>query len=214
MRRTWLIAILALGLAIPATAQEKPKEPPLVQAARKKLDTKITIDIKDESMLREALEEIKDQSGLSYTNDFGISLNQRIPGYKASDKPVKEVLDQILKKPMLGYVIVTKAGDRQEGWIKITGNAEQRGDEKPTKDTAKPEPKPKPKPEAKPEPKPDSDADAAEKAAASKLKQAKNFAELKQYDDAREYCEQIIKKYPKTKAAEEAKELLEKLKKK
>ena len=50
-----------------------------------------------------------------------------------------------------------------------------------------------------------------EKAAASKLKKAKELLEGEKVEDAREYCEEILKKYPQTKAADEAKEMLAKL---
>jgi hypothetical protein len=54
----------------------------------------------------------------------------------------------------------------------------------------------------------------SEVAAASKLKAAKLLQSEGKTADARDYCEEIIKKYPDTKAAEEAKTLLEKLGKK
>ncbi len=54
---------------------------------------------------------------------------------------------------------------------------------------------------------------AAETAAANKLKKAKEFLDDGKKADAREWCEEIIKKYGKTKAAEDAKQMLEELKK-
>jgi hypothetical protein len=57
------------------------------------------------------------------------------------------------------------------------------------------------------------DPDKDEKAAARKLKAAKAFVDDGKKDDAREYCEEILKKFPSSKAAEEAKELLQRLKK-
>jgi hypothetical protein len=55
--------------------------------------------------------------------------------------------------------------------------------------------------------------DPNEPIAASKLRSAKALLKLGKQEKAREYCEEIIKKYPKTKAAIEATELLKKLKK-
>jgi hypothetical protein len=67
----------------------------------------------------------------------------------------------------------------------------------------------------KPEPKPAQTADQtppdAEKLAASKLKQAQALMDDGKPSDARDFCEEILKKYPETKAAETAKELLEKI---
>lgn len=48
--------------------------------------------------------------------------------------------------------------------------------------------------------------------AAQKLRFAKKFFNDAHYADATEYCEEIVKRWPKTKAAEEAKGLLEKIK--
>jgi hypothetical protein len=55
--------------------------------------------------------------------------------------------------------------------------------------------------------------DPNEPIAASKLRSAKALLKLGKQEKAREYCEEIIKKYPKTKAASEATELLKKPKK-
>jgi S1-C subfamily serine protease len=54
----------------------------------------------------------------------------------------------------------------------------------------------------------------AETRAARKLKNAREFLKFGQEKDAREYCEEILAQYPKTKAAVEAKELLDQLNKK
>ena len=59
--------------------------------------------------------------------------------------------------------------------------------------------------------KPADDADRAERAAARKLKTAQELVEDGKLDRAKEVCEQLISQYPKTKAAEEAKKLIEKL---
>ena len=59
--------------------------------------------------------------------------------------------------------------------------------------------------------KPADDADRAERAAARKLQTAQELVEDGKRDRAKEVCEQLISQYPKTKAAEEAKKLIEKL---
>lgn len=97
----------------------------------------------------------------------------------------------------------------------------------PDKPEAKPE-KPDPAPDDKPTPEPKGDKPAAEKPGAdakapvpaeqqerlaqSKLKQVRQFIELGKTDDAIDYCEQILKRWPGTNAAREAAELLKKLK--
>jgi TolA-binding protein len=52
----------------------------------------------------------------------------------------------------------------------------------------------------------------AEKDAARKLKLAKGFFDDKKWDGAKTRLEEIIEKFPKTKAATQAKQLLEKIK--
>ncbi len=59
--------------------------------------------------------------------------------------------------------------------------------------------------------KPVDDAERSEKSAASKLKFAKQLAEDGRTEKARERYQEIIKDYPKTKAAREARQLLNKL---
>jgi S1-C subfamily serine protease len=86
----------------------------------------------------------------------------------------------------------------------------------PAEEAAKPTPAPK-APAAKPaeEPAkpaaPADDADQAEQDAARKLRLAKSLADDGLVEKARARYEEIIKTYPKTKAAQEAKQLLDKL---
>ncbi|MCS6976257.1 MAG: hypothetical protein NZM31_04490, partial [Gemmatales bacterium] len=79
------------------------------------------------------------------------------------------------------------------------------------------EPKPEPKPQAKDdkppaEAKPQVSEEQQEKLAQSRLKQARQLIEFGKTEDAIEYCEQILKRWPNTKAAQEAADLLKKLK--
>src|SRR5262249_14206314 len=87
-------------------------------------------------------------------------------------------------------------------------------DKTKTEDKPKDKDKAKAKSEDKPktEEKPKSDDDP-EKDAARKLKLAKRLIDEGQVEGGKDELEAIVKKYPKTKAGEEAKELLEKLKK-
>jgi hypothetical protein len=218
-------ALLAAGLlaaddkAKPADKTKAVEDSPIVKKTRDvKLATKISVDFKDER-LQDCLKEFKKQvEDLSIQLETGVSGNQAFT-YSAKDKPLRDVIDEMFKGRGLGYIIGRKAkeGDRYEGWLIIT-QGEERGDPIVKGQPAKPEPnKPttaKPEP-AKPKPaEPANDAEQNEKLAASKLKQVKIFLEDGKTDDAKDYCDQILTKWPKTKAAEEAKTLLEKLKKK
>src|SRR5262249_37622707 len=74
------------------------------------------------------------------------------------------------------------------------------------RDKGKTEPKDKGEPKEKAEPKdrPEDDEERAERTAATKLKAAKGLIDDGKPARAKEICLEIIKKYPKTKAAEEA----------
>jgi hypothetical protein len=198
-----------------------------VAAVRKKLQTRITVDFK-ETRLEDCLNEIKSQvDGLNFYRGVGVSNNLTIT-YQGKDQTVDQVLRGMFKGKGLGYVIhrATKPGDRYDGWVQIVqgdvfGDVDPPLDEKPStkpdeKPTAKPTtpPKPEDKSPAKPptKTKPE-DTDKQERAAQGTLRLAKELISQNDFASARESLELILKKYPNTKAAQEAKQLLEKLKK-
>jgi hypothetical protein len=205
-----------------ATSKPDAKESAAVTKAKQKLaDTKIApadCDFKDEpleSVLKKLLKESDAQ--LSFYFDNGVARHKSMTYTLKEEKPLKDVLDELFKKDGLGYVIhrKDKEADRYEGWLQIRLSNE-RGDEGSGKDPKK---ETKPAKGATPDKgsatteKPSKPSEVGdEDRATAKLKRAKTFVEMGLKDDAKEYCEEIMKKYPKTKAAEEAKELLEKLK--
>jgi hypothetical protein len=182
----------------------------------KKLTVKVTVDFKEE-MLDDCIKEISRQledaglGSLSFHPGLGVSKNQRL-SYSAKDQTVAEVLDGLLKKPGLGYFVVSKDKDRYDGWIEIT-----RGDERgwpkgqEPKGTAKASPKVAAEPKDKPTDKPADDPDKAEKSAASKLEFARSLLKDGKTERAKQRFQDIVSQYPATKAAEEAKKELEKL---
>jgi hypothetical protein len=206
--------------AAEAVAEDKAKskpdasDSPIVKRTREKLNTPVTVDFKDER-LRDVLEEFKRQTEISFHLDAGVSANQAFT-YMAKDKPLREVLDEMFKGRGLGYVIgrKVKEGDRYEGWV-IINQSDERGDPIVKTAAPKPESKPAAKTPAQPaKPKTPSDPVAdAERQAASKLKLAKLLLEEGKPEDAREYLEQILSRWPQTAAAAEAKKLLADLKK-
>lgn len=227
-RRTALAVLATTGIfwAAELAAQTK-AEPPSVAAVRKKLQTRITVDFK-ETRLEDCLNEIKSQvDGLNFYRGVGVSNNLTIT-YQGKDQTVDQVLRGMFKGKGLGYVIhrATKPGDRYDGWVQIVqgdvfGDVDPPLDEKPStkpdeKPTAKPTtpPKPEDKSPAKPptKTKPE-DTDKQERAAQGTLRFAKELISQNDFASARESLELILKKYPNTKAAQEAKQLLEKLKK-
>lgn len=235
MYRTLAMIVTALLIAYPISAadnskdkdKDKPaaksdaKESAAVTKAKQKLaETRIAsadCDFKDEPLESVLKKLVKESAELSFYFDNGVPRHKSITYTLKEEKPLKDVLDEMFKKYDLGYVIhrKDKEADRYEGWLLIKLSNE-RGDEGSGKD-AKKESKPAKGAAAdkssgssdKPS-KPSEVGD--EDRAAAKLKRARTFVEMGLKDDAKEYCEEIIKKYPKSKAAEEAKELLEKLK--
>ena len=172
----------------------------------------------------------------------GVSMNTRIT-YAAKDVTVAEALDGILKQLDLGYVVVSKDNDRYDGWLDIVkgsqrgypeGVAVPKTGTEPKVDPKAPpkvdpkappkvdpktppkvEPKVEPKPESKVEPKPETPAvtEEDEKLAQSKLDLAKMLNDDGKKDRAIIQLKFVVKKYAGSKAAIEAKELLEKLEK-
>ena len=111
--------------------------------------------------------------------------------YACKDKPIDVILDELFKKNGgLGYVVISKEGDKRDGWVLLTVNGE-RGLEKP-------EPKL---------------TDAEESEAADKLALAKKLIGANKTEQAKTVLAYITKKYPKAKVTAEAKELLAKLEK-
>src|SRR5207237_2743175 len=84
----------------------------------KKLTAKVTVDFKDE-MLDECMKEVSRQledagaGSLSASYDTGVSKNQRVT-FAAKEQTVADVLDGMLKKNSLGYVVVSKDKDRYD----------------------------------------------------------------------------------------------------
>jgi len=204
-------------------------------------NARVTVEYKNTIFreVKEDLEE--QVKGLKIMPDTraGVQLNTKIT-YSGKDVPLEKVLAAICEKNGWGYYVISGEKNAYNGQLKITVGKE-RGYEKgkepkdraEPKDKAepkgKPEPKEKPEPKGKPEPKdkaepkgkpepkekpevrPEDDTERAERMAATKLRAVKGLIEDGKPARAREVCEEIIRKYPKTKAAEEAKRLLRKL---
>jgi hypothetical protein len=111
--------------------------------------------------------------------------------YSCKDKPLEEALDELFTKlGTLGYLVVSKDGDKYDGWVLLTTTGE-RGSEKVLPKATEEE----------------------ETDAASKLGLAKKLIEKGENDKAKVVLSYITKKYPSAKATTEAKELLAKLEK-
>jgi TolA-binding protein len=201
---TFVVWVASLGAAPPEA-----KESQAVAATRKKLQVKITVDFKEEQ-LRVVLDDVNmqlKQAGhkpIEWKFDMGVSKNQRTT-VRAENKSVADVLDKLLKVNALGYVI------RPDGHILIKQGRERgRAQGEPSTKPKAEEPADKPAPKEKPA----EDGDKSELLAERKLTLTKVLIDDGKVTKAQERLEEIIKDYPKTQAADEARELLRKLKKK
>jgi len=118
-----LFAVFAAAAVDLSAADEK--DTPKAAATRKLLKTKVTVDYKD-TTLSEIVDDIKDQIkdkskkvlGVRVDNKGGVSNNTKFT-YKAEDKPLEEVLDEMFKKNDLGYVVISQQGNAYDGTILI-----------------------------------------------------------------------------------------------
>jgi TolA-binding protein len=232
--------VVVVGVAFLWAADDKNGDTTAAAAARKKLKTKVTVEYKNDAF-KDVVDDLKSQvKGLSIRADTksGVQLMTKIT-YKAKDVTLEKVLNEICEKNGWGYYIKSKEKDAYDGQLVIkvgdergyekgkepAKDADKPKDKEDPKDKAKDKPKDKPKDSAKPKDKEDpkdkdkakdksseDDSDKAERSAALKLKSAKDLIKDGKVARAKDVLKDLIKKYPKTKAADDAKELLESLK--
>jgi hypothetical protein len=190
------LAVLLGGSSGPAQ-DAKPKDTEAAERTRTKLlKVKVTVEFKNVP-LRDVLKELAGQVDMAVERPVMWAYGADIPAakpvtYACKNKSLDAVLDELLKGPGLGYVVVSDEEDRRDGWVRITTGGE-RGYAK-----------------AKP-PEPKAEATDDESVAAERLKFAKGLIEGGKAVQAKPVLLVITKKYPTTKAAAEAKELLEKI---
>ncbi len=114
--RCLLASVIVLGVcAGPLLGQDTPA----AKATRKKLKEKITIEFKELPM-REAMGEIKrefnNRLGIKIDNVSGISNNSKI-SYTAKEQTLEKILNDLSDKYEFGYIVLSKNGDRYDGWI-------------------------------------------------------------------------------------------------
>jgi hypothetical protein len=211
VRRLLLIPFaLLFVLPAPAGADDTPK----AAKTRKKLDKPVTVQYKD-TLFKDVEEDLRTQADVTFREDTkgGVNLNAKVT-YSAKNKHLGEVLNDICGKLDYGYYVIS-GNNAYDGSIRIT-RGKERGYEagkEPDKTAAKPKEKPKPevakeKPEPKEKPAVEDDPDELERVAARRLKVAKELQEEGKAEKARDILQDVVKKYPKTKAAEEAQKLL------
>lgn len=128
MRRVIAIAGLfaaCLAGAVNLSAADDAKDTPNAAATRKLLKTKISVEYKD-TTLSDVVDDIKDQIkekskkvlGVRLDTRGGVSNNTKFT-YKADNKSLEAILDEMFKKNDLGYVIVSQRGNAYDGTLLI-----------------------------------------------------------------------------------------------
>ena len=133
MRRLVVTASLfaaCLAGFVNLSAADEEKDTPKAAATRKLLKTKVTVEYKD-TTLSDVIEDIQSQIedkakkklSIIKDNKGGVSNNTKFT-YKADDKPLDAVLDEMFKKNDMGYFVISQKGEAYDGAIKIVkGNA-------------------------------------------------------------------------------------------
>jgi hypothetical protein len=195
-----LVVIVASASLAPSQAlKQEPKGGQKQTAAAdwtrtKSLKTPVTREFTDERLgdiLKEfaAQVDMKTDKPVLWTYGTGFPYGKKVT-YAAKDKPLEEALDELLTKAGvgLGYVVISREGDKHDGWVRLTTTGE-RGQELPPPTAQE------------------------EKDAADKLTEAKKLLDARKDVSAKVFLELVVKKYPATKAAKEAKELLARIEK-
>jgi hypothetical protein len=171
------------------------KDTPAADFTRTKaLKTKVTADFTD-ARLGEILKEFahlaedKTDEPLKLSYGEGFPYSKKVT-FAVKSQPLEVALDSLFKKVGggLGYVVVSKEGDKYDGWLRLTTTGE-RGIEPP----------------------PPGAAEEAE--AAAKLTLAKKLLDAGKPTSAKPVLEIVARKFAGTKSGAEAKALLEKLEK-
>jgi hypothetical protein len=193
----FLIAALAAGVpTLPAPAQ-LPKDTRLAEFTRDRyLKVKVSVDVKD-ATLRDVLKEFAAQVVMDAEFDRPVmwtyadaAVGDKTVTYTCTDKPIEDALKELAEKLKFGYFVISKEDHVRDGWVRITAG-EERGFG--SLGAA-------PKTE-----------DDDETKAAARLATAKEHLEKNRNASAKALLAGIVDKFPKSKAAAEAKMLLEKL---
>ncbi|MFO0806786.1 MAG: hypothetical protein U0791_27085 [Gemmataceae bacterium] len=195
--RSLATGFAVLLLVLPAPAQQ-PKDTRLAEFTRERyLKVKVTVEMKD-ALLRDVLKEFAAQVSMDKEFDHPVmwtyadpAIGDKTVSYTCTDKPIDEALTELAKQVKFGWFVISKEDHVRDGWVRITSGSERGFGLLGTA----------------PAPKPDDD----ETTATSRLDIAKEHVEKGRKSSAKAVLTGIIDKYPKTKAAAEARTLLEKL---
>jgi K+-sensing histidine kinase KdpD len=121
---TLVAACLVSGL-VALNAADKADDSAKAAVTRQLLKTKVSVDYKDTTLteivddLKEQIKEKKKKTiSVLKDNKGGVSNNTKFT-YKADNKPLEEVLDEMFKKNDLGYIVISQKGNAYDGALKI-----------------------------------------------------------------------------------------------
>jgi hypothetical protein len=107
--------------AVRASEGQGEAETPSAKASRKKLQQKISLDLKEVGF-KDLTEEIKREMdkplSIKIDNTTGISNNSKV-SYACMDKTVEQILNELADKYEFGWYVVSNVKDRNDGWIMI-----------------------------------------------------------------------------------------------
>ncbi len=220
MNKIWLAFASGLFLSffgLSLLAEDNSKDTAAAEHTRNiKLKTKISLDMNNE-MLRDILKEItsalqdKKKGTLLFRFELGVNMNSRCTA-KVKDQSVEEILTNTLKQIGYGYIVISDKGSREDGYIRITKNPEEKGSRVEEKSTDEKKTPSKEKKELvkdkKSPPSKGTGTSSDERTAQGRLDLAKYWLNRNKKDKGNEILKEVIDKFPGTKAAAEAKKLL------
>jgi type II secretory pathway component GspD/PulD (secretin) len=117
VRRVIAIAAFAVCALTAASVFAADDDTPEAAATRKKLQTKVTLKFKEQSLV-DCLDEIKEAAGITFKLDTGVSRNQKL-SIDVKETTVADVLDKLFEKNGLGYIVVSGKKDAYNGSVLI-----------------------------------------------------------------------------------------------
>lgn len=188
---TGLLALLTAGVAAGADT------PAAAETRASLLKLKVTAEFKAVP-LREVLKEFAAQVDMQAERPVMWTYGPDVPAakpitYTCNEKPLEKVLNDLCRIAGVSYAVISAADDRHDGWVRITAGAAPGS------------------PTTTPGPMTGATDMATEREAAEKLTLARSLVDGGKGPQARAVLQLITRKYPGSKAAAEAKALLEKL---
>jgi hypothetical protein len=123
MHKTLIAGLVVCGLA--CTGQAFAQESLAAKTTRKKLQQKISVEFKDirtADVFNDIKNEMDKPANFKIDNASGISNNTKVT-YKAKDKAVEQILNELSDKLECGWVVISNpSNNKVDGWVVIRKN--------------------------------------------------------------------------------------------